>query len=75
MFFVWTVVVIMSVWFFVGLLREGFRGIIDTFKEFGAIARDYREGRRREARFQIALWVAAALIVAVPVGLLFLIAR
>ena len=75
MFFVWTAVVIMAVCFFVGMLRDGFCGIIDTFKEFGTIARDYREGRRREARFQIALWVAAALIVAVPIGLLYLIAR
>ena len=75
MFLVWAVVVVMSVCFFVGLLRDGFRAIIDTFKEFGAIACAYREGRRRVARTQIALWVAAALIVAVPIGLLFFIAR
>lgn len=75
MFFVWAVVVIMTVCFFVGLLRDGFHGIIDIFKDFGSIARDYREGRRREARVQIAIWVVSALIVYGGIGLLCLIAR
>ena len=75
MFFVWAVVVIMSVCFFVGLLRDGFRGTADTFREFGAIASGYREGRKGEARFQIGLWIISALIVSAGIGLLCLIAR
>lgn len=66
------VLVVVALW---SLFRSFGKEVSEFFDSCRNISRDYKEGRRGEARFQIGLWIISALIVSAGIGLLCLIAR